>query len=825
MPCQIVIRTVSGLIPSGAAQPNRLRVTGIASGCAGGVLLTSNVTAAMPTPATIDANGRFLVDVPLVGAVQCGDPVTVTAVCSTDATCSDYRPAVPLRCCEVTIVAVDGVVPTGSLTPTALRVSGTMYGCGSDQVTLAAPGVAAPRTVTVDPVTGSFAEQLTITGTPLTCGSPVTVTASCVGSVTGCGDQARVKSLECPQCFRAQIMVAPGPCTGVPPTSSVTLSAHIALAANGSGQFVWDYGDGTTSAPFTVSVPSGAPGASAAVTDTRPYPPGTYTAGLRRVDVGECPPVESTFTINCDTCPAVVTSVVVGDCAPDGSRPVTYTVSFNPPLGAGDTAYVTVYFGGPAVNGTTSATLSGTGPGTLSTPPVNLVHRPGGYSSTAAVTVLGPGNVALCVPPIPPTPFSTRPQGAPPGVDVDPCLPCPTAVQVVVSQPANLAQPHQSLEARVIWAPPAPPPPPPDPVGYDWTLILPDGRQATFPNGPAMVTTQAGWSGPGAIGGAIDLSLGGTYAVSVTAKFAATAGLPTDPVTGVGTCDLSGPGSFLLAGPPPNCPKLASVTVTTPACADETQNLSASIGFTASVQNPAAVAGQFEWDFGDRMSASNTATTVAPSAQHVYTKPGPYTVTVRLAGQGACPDSVVQGTFTIGRCPCPPGQARDAAGRCVPTTSTTPTTPTSSFSWCCVLIYTWLVLTVVFNLMLFYGLYSVWPVGTIIFIVVGALATIAFILWVALCCWPCILTFWRCCVFWQWQFVVVSISVAIMGLLQAVGSYVPVLSGNGLVLAIYSGYVLVLVGVLSAIGGCGRLPNPLDPRTWPPCCCPGSACP
>jgi len=135
------------------------------------------------------------------------------------------------------------------------------------------------------------------------------------------------------------------------------------------------------------------------------------------------------------------------------------------------------------------------------------------------------------------------------------------------------------------------------------------------------------------------------------------------------------------------------------------------------------------------------------------------------------------------------------------------------------------VLNLIFGVMFYYGLYSAWPVGTIIFIVVGALATILLILWIALCCWPCTLTFWRCCVFWQWQFIAASLVALVLGILQGLCRFVPVLCGQPWVIAIYGGYALGLIISLSAIGSCGSLPNPVDPRTWPPCCCPGSPCP
>lgn len=831
MVCQILFRSVNGVTASGATQPTRLRVTGYAYDCAGGVLLTSNVTAPMTSPATVDGNGRFLIDVPLVGSVQCGDQVGVTVTCAGNPACSATRPAAPLECCQVSIVSVDGVVPQGSVTPTAVRVMGTLYGCASDQVTINAIGVTAPLTVSVDPLTGSFIEQLPITAPGILCGARFVVTADCVGSA-GCHAEHDVKDFSCPQCFRAQIGAMVGPCSGAPAQASVTLTAQIGLTANGSGQFAWVFGDGSPNQPFTATVANGAPGATTSVATTHTYGSGTYTVELRRTDLGECPPVQYTFTVDCDRCPTLTPAVVVGDCEPpgprQGSRQVTYTLSFTPPLGPNDTAYATIFYGGQDVNGATSGMAQRTGPGPL-VHSAYLTHRPGGYTSTATVTVLGPGNAALCIPPSPPVTFTNRPSTAAPGVDVAPCLPCPTAVQVSISQPPLVPPPHRQFDALVTWPGPNPPPPPPYPVAHDWTVTLPDGRQARIAGGPGSVTTQAvsGWTGTGSLGGAVDISLGGTYAVSVTAKFAASAGLPTDPLTGVPSCNLTGAGTFPLSGPPPQCASLTGVGVTTPACADDTQQVSAAIGFTATVQNANLVTGPYRWDFGDPSSPSNSTQTSTPTAQHSYTKPGTYLVTVTLAATASCAESTVQGTVTIGRCPCPDGQTRNADGVCVTTPGTPPPPPPprTSSTLCCFLIGAWVVLSVVFTLLLYYGVVSMWPFGTIISIVVGGLATVALVFWVILCCWPCFATFWRCCVFWQWQLVMVGISVAIMGLLTAVGVWIPVLAGNPVVLGVYSGYVFVVLGVLSAIGNCGSLPNPLDPRTWPACCCPGSTCP
>ncbi len=71
----------------------------------------------------------------------------------------------------------------------------------------------------------------------------------------------------------------------------------------------------------------------------------------------------------------------------------------------------------------------------------------------------------------------------------------------------------------------------------------------------------------------------------------------------------------------------------------------------------------------------------------------------------------------------------------------------------------------------------------------------------------------------------VSIAGTVMGVVQALRQRVPVICGNKLILGIYSGYVILLILVLSATAGCGRLPNPFDPTTWLPCCCPGAPSP
>jgi len=70
-----------------------------------------------------------------------------------------------------------------------------------------------------------------------------------------------------------------------------------------------------------------------------------------------------------------------------------------------------------------------------------------------------------------------------------------------------------------------------------------------------------------------------------------------------------------------------------------------------------------------------------------------------------------------------------------------------------------------------------------------------------------------------------TIAVTIMGFLEFLSTWIPALAGNTLILGLFAGYVVVLFAVLSGLARCGRLPNPVDPTTWPPRCCPGSKCP
>jgi PKD repeat protein len=158
------------------------------------------------------------------------------------------------------------------------------------------------------------------------------------------------------------------------------------------------------------------------------------------------------------------------------------------------------------------------------------------------------------------------------------------------------------------------------------------------------------------------LAAAGTYAVGATAKFDPSAGVPA-------TCNLTGSTSLNVAGPPPQCPAITALNVTSSGCVSTTTTVPTS--FTASVTNAATVVGDYEWDFGDPASgASNTTTTAAPTAQHTFSAPGTYNVTLTINRPAACVPQrqSISVMVTVPTCPCPPGQHRDPAGACVPDT-------------------------------------------------------------------------------------------------------------------------------------------------------------
>lgn len=99
--------------------------------------------------------------------------------------------------CTINITAVNGIVQSGQMNPTSVRVLGTASQCPGGQVRLSIPGAGAPQIATVDANERFRAELLLPTGATLQCGQTITVHAECVGSPACYVDVPRV--LECCQ--------------------------------------------------------------------------------------------------------------------------------------------------------------------------------------------------------------------------------------------------------------------------------------------------------------------------------------------------------------------------------------------------------------------------------------------------------------------------------------------------------------------------------------------------------------------------------------------------------------------------------------------------
>ena len=192
-----------------------------------------------------------------------------------------------------------------------------------------------------------------------------------------------------------------------------------------------------------------------------------------------------------------------------------------------------------------------------------------------------------------------------------------------------------------------------------------------------------------------------------------------------------------------------------------------------------------------------------PSFPFAFPGPGTYTVTVSVQTVG-CPNPTAGSsiTVTVPPCmlpPCPPGQQRDASGNCVPIPG--------GFDVCCFVIWWWGISHLVAGSLLYYGL---WWAG----IISSAIATIVLIVWNAVCCWPCSLTFWRCCTLLKWVVMFNDALVVVLFALFAIGS-----SGIPVVLLVF-GAISAIIRIAMSASNCGSIPNIFDPSTWPPCRCP-----
>jgi hypothetical protein len=287
--CQVQILAVNGIVPTGSINPTQLRVTGRLTQCPSGkVVVSSNVTSpSTPTSPNYGVNGdEFIVLLPITAPnVTCGDinnPVNVTAECYNSPACNDIMIG-PLKCCEVVILWFDSIVVPGSLTPSQIRVAGTLQGCTSDPAFIindpvivqidVGPGVSMQSGPTpVDKVTGSFIALVPIT-TPIQCDEKVMVNAWCYTD-SNCKASTLSDRLKCPQCARAQVSYISGSCTGTPPLQQITLNTTINIASGTISCFRWIYGDGQSGPMFTINNTAGTANTPYVHSEQHDYSPG-----------------------------------------------------------------------------------------------------------------------------------------------------------------------------------------------------------------------------------------------------------------------------------------------------------------------------------------------------------------------------------------------------------------------------------------------------------------------------------------------------------------------------------------------------------------------
>lgn len=594
--CQVQIISVNGIVPLGSINPTQLKVTGYLTNCLSGqVVVSSSITAPSPPTAPVYLGGGFVVLLNITPAnVACDTQVNVHAECYQTPGCYDNY-AGPLKCCDVVISLFDAVVTPGSLTPSQIRVTGTLKGCISDQVivgpvynTLSGLPVTGPSLPKpVDPVTGSFIVQLPITAA-VQCDDNLTVTAECYTN-PGCKSTPKSGRLDCPQCARALVsIVNAGPCTGSPPKQPITLGATINIAKGTMGYFKWNYGDGSPLGPlFEIDNTGGTATTAHIVPPYTPlqlphdYSPGTYVAELIVTNAQgsplECDRIPLQVVATCNQCPDVIVSAnQPGPCI-NGKRKVTLITNVNSLPAA--TAFQWL-FGDSQQGLAKSVTATGSWP----TPPDPLVNEheylPGTYTAQL-VNIVSPN----CSMGIVTVTFTVNPC---------PNICCPTVVldspQVTGCAPSSAVA---TFNAQLSWQAGCTQV---APTSFEWTLNGPGGKKYQKSTTLPSTDTTAGWKDTGGNPMVVQFSAGGNYSVSMTAIIPGVS-LPCNPTDTI---------AFTVSA---CCPQLIG-----PLNASEKPGDPCTWIFSAQVSNPNSAAVTYEWTFQD----GATAATSLPQVEHTY---------------------------------------------------------------------------------------------------------------------------------------------------------------------------------------------------------------
>lgn len=247
-------------------------------------------------------------------------------------------------------------------------------------------------------------------------------------------------------------------------------------------------------------------------------------------------------------------------------------------------------------------------------------------------------------------------------------------------------------------------------------------------------------------------------------------------------CAATNASTSITVTSPPGCPNLSGGLSATPS----TGTAPLAVNFQVTVANagaivPDAQGNLYHWDFGD----GTTAHTPTPNTSHTYANAGPFTATVTVNVPPGCLATAASTSITV--------TGGDGGG--------------GGFSVCCFLIWWWGLSHLAAGSLLYFG-------NWIAAIISSAVATIVLGIWIAVCCWPCALTFWRCCTLLKWVVMFNDFLVVTLFALFALG-----ISGVSWVILVF-GLVSTLVRIAMSASKCGAIPNIFDPTTWPPCRCP-----
>ena len=669
----------------------------------------------------------------------------------------------------LTITSISG---TGGNPPTHIIVTGTVTGCEQLHVMCSCTNTVMPVPI---PTGGANNWSISLPNDKnCPCGAQVTVTAYCGIGAPGDAKATVTLTLNCDTCPQVSgAMSTPGDCdasSARPVTLTVNFNPPVPQNATASVSWI----PGGTLAPSTTVLNTGA-GTVATVSQTFNYPAGTYypTAVVACTLPGGqvCTTTVvafGTLTVPpCLGCPSLAVTAQVTGCAPTNAA-IALSTQLTWPAGTVNPPAATNYFWTIDNPGNTRrAQRSGAGA-------VNTASGWTGALATAAgaVDLTQAGTYAVSV------------HAAVPGVDAS-CDPADaTSVPVPPCQcPAPVSPGNQEWTVTNITAPFGPNTfqtldcdratitmtlavnpggYQPGDLRYSWDFG--DGTAAVTGQGPTGATQTHTFTNPTA-------GQSHTYTVSVTISVAnSTCGAFSR------TASVIVPGCSTSA-----CPQVSQLTPDkSTGCINPGGTVT--FNFTAGITNPGAVAGGFQWDFGD----GATQSTQAPSASHTYNRTGTFTVRVTVNGAAGsnCPPSSLTTTITVTDC----------------------TTTTSMPAGCWVLLIAALILGVVGAVLGIIAACAANPYLGIAAGIIGVVALILLILWLIFCARG------HCDVFnWaRWIVMWILMLAVIVGIILAIVSSPLCGLMAAFIMWGYWGVVLAILDIAGPKIGCPLLPPP-----WP----------